>query len=549
MPWTVKDVDKFKKGLSDKQKRKWVAVANDVLHRCKSNIGDSGTNCEARAIKAANSSISNNNDMEVDVNLFDVLKSAAKSTNYIIREENLDGVHYIVVPVVMMVEGVHNGSKGPTLHQESELSEDTHLWNGIPVTIDHPQVDGQNVSANRPDVFEQYTVGRVFNAHYDNGLKAEAWIDLKSIKEKSPEALDYIQARKPLEVSVGVFNDTEAIEGEWYGETYESIASNYRPDHLALLPDEHGACSWDDGCGIRANKEGGDMTKDLVEVFKDLNQKGYAISPITNEQGYRELTEILQTKLFALDNERYSYYLQEVYNDSFVYAVHSRERGDTTLYKRGYSMKDNEIVWDETPVEVRKKTEYVAMSSSMVRTKMSVNKKGGDMSDSSNLCCEAKVDALIANKQTKWTAADRDWLLTQEESVIEKMSPMESKAEPKVEPQVNKTEVIDEFKAGLKTIDDYTAIMPEKMKARIDKWVADEAAEREGLIKTITDNSEKFKKEDLEVLSDDVLKGIAESITESDYSVMGAGGGKPTKGGIEPYVPAEYLEKPGKEDE
>lgn len=30
MPWTTKDVDRHKKGLTDKQKRQWVAIANSV---------------------------------------------------------------------------------------------------------------------------------------------------------------------------------------------------------------------------------------------------------------------------------------------------------------------------------------------------------------------------------------------------------------------------------------------------------------------------------------------------------------------------------------
>ena len=34
MPWTVDDVDKHKKGLSDKQKKQWVRIANAVLAKC-----------------------------------------------------------------------------------------------------------------------------------------------------------------------------------------------------------------------------------------------------------------------------------------------------------------------------------------------------------------------------------------------------------------------------------------------------------------------------------------------------------------------------------
>ncbi|HOP33299.1 MAG TPA: hypothetical protein PKU94_07985, partial [Candidatus Hydrothermia bacterium] len=53
MPWTVDDVDRFKKGLTDKEKRQWVAIANSALERCLKEGGDQKT-CEVSAVKQAN---------------------------------------------------------------------------------------------------------------------------------------------------------------------------------------------------------------------------------------------------------------------------------------------------------------------------------------------------------------------------------------------------------------------------------------------------------------------------------------------------------------
>jgi uncharacterized protein YdaT len=52
MPWTVKDVDSKKKGLTPAQKKKWVKIANGVLKDCQAK---KGKNCEGKAIKIANS--------------------------------------------------------------------------------------------------------------------------------------------------------------------------------------------------------------------------------------------------------------------------------------------------------------------------------------------------------------------------------------------------------------------------------------------------------------------------------------------------------------
>ena len=54
MPWTTADVEGFKKGLSKKQKKKWVAVANGALESCMES-GGSDKDCAGRAVRIANS--------------------------------------------------------------------------------------------------------------------------------------------------------------------------------------------------------------------------------------------------------------------------------------------------------------------------------------------------------------------------------------------------------------------------------------------------------------------------------------------------------------
>lgn len=54
MPWEVGDVESHIKGLTDKQKRVWVGVANDALARCLKDGGETKT-CEGSAIRQANS--------------------------------------------------------------------------------------------------------------------------------------------------------------------------------------------------------------------------------------------------------------------------------------------------------------------------------------------------------------------------------------------------------------------------------------------------------------------------------------------------------------
>jgi hypothetical protein len=244
MPWTIADVDSHNKGLSDAQKKKWVSTANAVLAECEKK---GGTDCDAKAIRIANGTVSNN--LRIGLNFTQV--------SYMPEIVEWEGRQYLVVPVVMMVEGVHNGSHGPVYHSLEELGRIEEAWNGMPITLSHPKnVTGEYVSANSPEILGKWSIGRVFNARIEDGkLKAEAWVDIAKLASVSPNTLTAIQQGRVMEISVGIFSDEEYTEGNWNGEDFIAIAKNYRPDHLALLPEEVGACSVNDGCGLRVNSD------------------------------------------------------------------------------------------------------------------------------------------------------------------------------------------------------------------------------------------------------------------------------------------------------
>lgn len=63
MPWKTGDVDRFNKGLSRKDKRKWVAIANSSLKACLSKGGTDAT-CAPKAIQTANGVIKRDKEKE-----------------------------------------------------------------------------------------------------------------------------------------------------------------------------------------------------------------------------------------------------------------------------------------------------------------------------------------------------------------------------------------------------------------------------------------------------------------------------------------------------
>ena len=149
-----------------------------------------------------------------------------------------------IAPVTIMVEGVHHGSHGPLYWASHILRENTPKWNGVPVCFDHPMANGQPVSIKRKS--KDHIIGYVRRPYFDEskqGIRAEV--------EVNADLLTQVQGIR--EVSAGVFSDEQYTSGTWNGEQFEACSITMEPDHLALLTTQRGACSWEDGCGIRNN--------------------------------------------------------------------------------------------------------------------------------------------------------------------------------------------------------------------------------------------------------------------------------------------------------
>lgn len=175
----------------------------------------------------------------------------------------LEGRKHFVVPVVMAVEGVLNGNNGPLFYPAEELEKSVPLWNGKPVVIYHPDMYVSGLAGN-PTIFNQQKVGTVFYARFEGtALKGQAWLDIDRLGVVDKRVLNAIHQKKMVEVSTGLFTDTNDEAGTFNGRQYDGIANNYRPDHLAILPDQVGACSIADGAGLCRNLLKGEQVLEM----------------------------------------------------------------------------------------------------------------------------------------------------------------------------------------------------------------------------------------------------------------------------------------------
>jgi len=168
-----------------------------------------------------------------------------------VRRESKGGKSYLVAPMTLIVPGVLNGSQGALFYPPEEVRRNPQIWSGTPIVVYHPQVNGMPVSARDPDILATQGIGIVLHPTANEKLKAEGWFDEQKTAKVDQRVLEALNQR--MEISTGLFTDNLPVPGVFNGTSYNFVARNYRPDHLAILPDKVGACSLDAGCGLNVN--------------------------------------------------------------------------------------------------------------------------------------------------------------------------------------------------------------------------------------------------------------------------------------------------------
>ncbi len=455
--------------------------------------------------------------------------------NYTVRHEELDGKDHLVVPVTMMTEGVRSGSAGPILHLAEELGRYPESWDGIPVTIGHPRVNNTYVSANSPDVLSDWAVGRVFNTHLDGtALRAEVWVCIEELERISEDTLSMLNNNEIIEVSIGIFSDEEEQQGIFENENYNAIARNYRPNHLALLPDEIGACSIENGCGIRVNKKGGTkMTEELIvnagnqeKILKELNRQGFSI----NETGYREKMDKIREAVYALDGNGLDNYVEEVYDDYVVYrqSNYRVEPRITKLYKQSYQENaagDIELAGEA--VHVKRTVNYENVpntnTSGRIKTKRIIKKKSL-MANECTECVKKLADGLIANTNTAWQESDRAYLEEQGEDQLEKMTPQEPKVNVS---KPTREDVMSVFSEKPMSTDEFLSLASPEVATQLREGIELRTNQKTKMVADIIANADAWTEDELNAKELPELQKVYKLVTkekEIPTSFVAAGG-------------------------
>lgn len=433
------------------------------------------------------------------------------------RYDTFEDRPHLIVPVVLMTEGVHNGSNGPFYYPAEELETLASSWNGVPVPVFHPETNGSPCTCNDPRIIERQNVGRMFNVHWENGrLKGEAWIDIEKAEAVHNGLIQILKDSKTkMEVSTGLLAEHDMTPGVWNDEEYDGIIRNIRPDHLALLPGSRGACSWTDGCGVR------NMDK---TIEKYLN----------NVLGQRESHQKIFQFIDSMDNDMAIHYLEEVYDNYFVYRKETRNNEPSSYYKVPYSIDDEGTltVDSEGVAKVKKTITYEAISTNQNEGEDDMAKRKDDkgtQNQTENECpeCKAVIDELIANEGTKFTENDREFLGEFDLETLELFRPVVVEKD-ETPPDTNEETPPDTNEADDEpaTAQEYINNAPPEVREVLNSAMTTHQKRKNKLVKQITSNARnKFTKEQLSEKPLDELEMLAELAVDVNYE--GQGGSNP----------------------
>lgn len=321
------------------------------------------------------------------------------------RYDTLNGRQHIVAPVTMIVPGVLHGSSGALFYSPDVVNRNPDAWNGMPIVVYHPTCNGEPISARQPDVLNKQGVGIILEAKGGDVLVAEAWFDVDAVKLVDNTLDDGIKihprliAGIPIELSTGLKTRvSKAGEGAVYNSRpYDYAVEDIEPDHLAILPDQIGACSLEDGCGVFAANGDNKIADWQKALQKHLVAKGAddmdlkSVDNAASELSFDEIRDKLNEELrgrFTQDEP--SAWISEVYGDHIIYW-----QGDD-LFRLSYTLlADGVVLSSDAPVRVEREVTFVPVENEGDAL-MAMNAKEK----------KALIGKLIANSCGCWKKGD-----------------------------------------------------------------------------------------------------------------------------------------------
>ncbi len=291
-------------------------------------------------------------------------------TSAMVRKEEFQGEpHYMIASATMPDDIVMNG----ILYPAEEIARSYMQLEEAKAPVGHPERDGEFISANLTYSDRNFGIGaQVANVRRENGRvfhDTAINIEVANQSDRGKRVLDRVEAimngdsSNPIHTSTGIYLDRQDLDipmTNAMGQEYKSIGSNLFFDHNAILLDEEGAATPEQGTGMAVNKSG-DQVNVLVHNVDEgevvATQDGDIIDELYEFKS--AVREAIKSTHFAGDNNYC--YIVELHEGYVVLENYVEGEGDT-LYKVPY-MVDGENITAGTPQKIKRNIVYTAINS------------------------------------------------------------------------------------------------------------------------------------------------------------------------------------------
>ncbi|MDX1151197.1 hypothetical protein GOL38_20525 [Sinorhizobium medicae] len=171
-----------------------------------------------------------------------------------VRKEKRNGRDVVIVPSATLPDNIiMNGIMYPA----DEIEKSYVSLNRTPAPLGHPTINGKFVSARDPEGINLGYIGAWNeNVRRENGrVFLDKVIDVE-VANRSPggkEVLAAIERGEPVHTSTGLIANLEAVSN---ASDHKHIARNIQFDHDAILLNESGAATPEQGVGMLVNANG-----------------------------------------------------------------------------------------------------------------------------------------------------------------------------------------------------------------------------------------------------------------------------------------------------
>lgn len=212
----------------------------------------------------------NNSGQQVEGNEMSQIRVNVRTlvNNSAIREEVRNGRKVMIIPSATLPDNViMNGG----LYPADEIAKSFHTLEGTLAPMGHPMVNGTYVSAMHPQAltgeYQPFAVNENV-MRKDGRVYLNKVVDIQNaeVSEKGKRLLEAVANGDQIHTSTGVLLEREESEGDGY----EWIARNMSFDHDAILLDQAGAATPDQGVGMMVNSEGEELEVVNVDLPDDM---------------------------------------------------------------------------------------------------------------------------------------------------------------------------------------------------------------------------------------------------------------------------------------